>query len=53
MQQHVSKYFDRRPLPPSHPPDPGEWAHKVYIQLFQNMVMLYIKLNGITNAVTR
>ena len=39
MQQHGSKYFARRrPL-------------GVKIQLFQNMVMLHIKLKGIANAV--
>ena len=37
------------------PADPARlWGsgQKVKIQLFQNMVMLHIKLNGITNAVT-
>ena len=32
-------------------PTPG-LGQKVYIQLFQNMVMLHIKLNGFTNAAT-
>ena len=45
MQQHGSKYFARRPPPPPHDP----WG-RVKIQLFQNMVMLHIKLNGITNV---
>ena len=40
MQQHSSKYFASR-LPS--PPDPEE----VKIQLFQNMVMLHIKLKRI------
>ena len=31
-------------------PDPG--GQKVKIQLFQNMVILHIKLKAITNAVT-
>ena len=48
MQQYGSKYFARRP--PS--PDPGVWGQKVKIQLFQNMVMLHIKLKGMTNAAT-
>ena len=47
-------------LPEPHPPDPG-WGQKVkrrkyftrsYPQPLQNMVMLYIKLNGITIAAT-
>ena len=46
MQQLGSKYFARRPPPP---PDLGG---EVIVQLFQNMVMLYIKLKGITNAAT-
>ena len=36
MQQYNSKYFARSP-----PPSP----QKVKIQLFQNMVMLHIKVN--------
>ena len=32
------------------PPDPG--GQKVKIQLFQNMAILHIKLNAITNAET-
>ena len=40
---------DSPPHPP--PPDPG-MESQVLIQLFQNMVMLHIKLNGITNAAT-
>ena len=44
MQQHDSKYFACR-LPP-----PQGWGQKVKIQLFQNMVMLHIKLKGMTNA---
>ena len=31
---------------------PRPWGQKVEIQLFQNMVMLHIKLNEITNATT-
>ena len=41
MQQLGSKYLARRPPPP---PDPR--GQKVNIQLFQNMVMLHIKLKG-------
>ena len=48
MQQHGSKYFARRP-PPTRP---WRWGQKVKILLFQNMVMLHIKLKGITNAAT-
>ena len=48
MQQHDSKYFAPSPTPP----DPGGWGQKVSIQLFQNMVMLHIRLKGITNAAT-
>ena len=44
MQQHGSKY-----LPAAPPPVRGQ---KVEIQLFQNMVMLHIKLDEITNAAT-
>ena len=33
-------------------PDPFGWGQKVKIQLFQNMVMLHIKLKGVTNAAT-
>ena len=47
--QHGSKYYARRPPPPP-PPDP--WRQKLKIQLFQNMVILHIKLKAITNAVT-
>ena len=43
------------PLPPTHPitpcPNPGdEWGQWVRIQLFQNMVILHIKLKRIMNA---
>ena len=34
------------------PLDPRGWGQKVKIQLFQNMVMLHIKLKGITNTAT-
>ena len=47
MQQHGSKYFARR-APSSF--DPRVWGQKVEIQLFQNMVMLHIKFNGITKC---
>ena len=33
-------------------PDPFGWGQKVKIQLFQNMVMLHIRLKGMTNAAT-
>ena len=45
MLQHGSKYFARRP---SH--DPRRWGQKVKIQLFQNMVMLHIRLKGISTC---
>ena len=36
-----------------HPlPDPWGWGRKVKIQLFQNMVMLHIKLKAMRNAAT-
>ena len=38
-------------LPSDAPPRPWGWGQKVRIRLFQNMVMLHIKFNGITNAV--
>ena len=44
MQQHGSKYFASKPPPL---PNPGGG---VKIKLFQNMVKLHIKLNGIFNA---
>ena len=48
MQQNGSKYFARRHPPP--PPRPWGWDQKVKIQLFQNMVMLHIKLKGVMNT---
>ena len=36
---------------PTDPPPLG-WGQKVKIQLYQNMVLLHIKLKGIMNAVT-
>ena len=51
MQQYGSKYFARRPQPLS-PPHPDPMGQKVEIQLFQNMVMLHVKLKAITNAAT-
>ena len=44
--QHGSKYYARRP------PTPNPGGQKVKIQLFQNMVILHIKLKAIKNAVT-
>ena len=44
--QHVRKYV------PAAPPPPDPWGQKVKIQLFQNMVILHIKLKAIMNAVT-
>ena len=44
QQQNGNKYFARRPPPLS---DPGGG---VKIRLFQNKVMLHIKLKRITNA---
>ena len=47
MQQHGSKYFACRPPPPY----PKGWGPKVKNSFFfQNMVLLDIKLKGITNA---
>ena len=37
-------------MPADPPPNPG--GQKVKIKLFQNMVILHIKLKAITNAVT-
>ena len=48
MPQHGSKYFAPE-TPLRHPHDP--WS-KVKLQLFQNLVMLHVKFNGITNATT-
>ena len=42
MQQHGSKYFARRT-----PSRPWGWGQLLIIQLFQNMVMLHVKLKGI------
>ena len=39
-------------LPVDPPPDPGGGGKKVELQLVRNMVMLHIKLKGITNAAT-
>ena len=47
MQQHGSKYFARRPPPL----DPGGGV-KIQLLFFQNMVMLHIKLKGISNEAT-
>ena len=41
MQQHGNKYFARRPASPT---NQGSGGQKVKIQLFQNIVMLRIKL---------
>ena len=48
MQQHSSTYVDHRP--PTSPYNPRGWDQKVKIHLLQNMVMMHIKLKGITNA---
>ena len=49
IQQHGSKYFAHTPSPS---PWPCCWGQKVKIQLFQNMIMLHIKLKRITNVAT-
>ena len=49
MQQHGRKYFARRPTNQPPPPPSDHW---VKFQLFYNMIMLHIKLKGITNAAT-
>ena len=46
MHQHDSKYFPIDPLSPN----PGVGQKKVEIHLFQNMVMLHIKLKEMTKA---
>ena len=48
MHQHGTKYFAKRS-----PPWTLGCGQKVKIQLYQNMVMLHIKLKGMTNAATR
>ena len=50
MQQHGSNYFACRPPSPSPHLLAQGLGQKVKIQLFQNMVMLHIKLKGMTNA---
>ena len=40
------------PAEPPTPLGPGGWGQKIKIQIFQNMVMLRIKLKGIKNAAT-
>ena len=47
MQQHGSKHFAHRPPPPPPPPHPSERVHRSKFN-FENMVMLHIKLTGIT-----
>ena len=47
MQLRGSKYFDRRQSPRS-----SGWDQKVKILFFQSIVMLHIKIFGITNAAT-
>ena len=49
MQQHGSMVANVLPTDTS---QPWGWSQKVEIQLVQNMVMLHIKLNGITNSAT-
>ena len=46
---HESLYMVANILP-AYSLDPGGEVQKVKIQLFQNMVMLHIKLKGITNV---
>ena len=48
MQQH--SYVNILPADPRLPHSPRGWGKKVKIQLFQNMVMLHTKLNGITKC---
>ena len=63
LQQHGSKYFVHRPPPPlpsptlgmgsiCQIPTPTTLGDGVKIQLFQNLVMLHIKLKRTTNAAT-
>ena len=46
----VANILPKNPLPPIPPTPPWIWGQKVEIQLFQNMVMLHIKLKGITKC---
>ena len=46
----VANIFPADPPPPPPPHSPDPWGQKVKIQLFQDTVMLHIKLKGITNA---
>ena len=46
IQQHGSKYFAYRPPPPS---DAGGRSNG-HNQAFQNITVLHIKFNGITNT---
>ena len=49
--EHIKRDLDR--IPDSEPLGRLRgWGQKVKNQLFQNMVMLYINLNGIRNAAT-
>ena len=47
-----SKVANICPEMPTPLPRPWGWGQKVKIQLFQNMVMLHIKIKIITNAAT-
>ena len=47
IQQNGSKYSTRRPPDPH---DPRGWDQKVKFQLFQNMVIMHIKLNAIAKC---
>ena len=49
IKQQGCKYFACRSPPPPRPW--GDEVKRSKFNLFQNMVMLHIKLNGITNAV--
>ena len=51
MQQHGNKYFAQRPLPDPTPLTLG-MGSVGQLQLYQNMVMLHIKIKRIKNAAT-
>ena len=46
MQQHGNKYLSRTPA------STLGWSQKVKIQLFKSIVMLHIKIKGMTHAAT-
>ena len=49
---HEMQHYGNNFFCPLTPHDPSGWGRKVKIELFQNMVVLHIKLKKITNAAT-